>query len=637
MTEIGWKFPSNGGGQIEGFNNSSIDTFIGNRVFSLVREAIQNSLDVRVDITKPVLVCFSLDEVDATRVPEVTTLASFLKLALEREKINTNNEQALKFYANAILRVQSNKVALLGIHDSNTTGLEGPTVDITEEKPGSWLGLVKGAGLTVKKAADAAGSFGHGSKAPIGVSQLRTVFYFTKILNDAGVEENRFQGKSILQSMVYGSETTQGTGYYGHQEKLLPIVNNAIPDWANKVREKHSPGIGTSIYVPFPNLTSEGEDFWRQVKLSVLTNFYQAISLGMLDVKLGDTEVITSSNVERIFDLALDGINDFDKEFLDRIEGEIASAITMRANESDVKGHLSIEGFEADWFIRIGESVERKAVGISRNGMLITRHAPKLQQFVGTQPFDMVVSVLPGEGSALLRRLENPEHNAFQFDRIESPDERKVIQKKYEKFASEVKKIILEHAAVSTDSEAFVDDFDEFFKAGENSASKDGGEEVPIPKIEIGRTWKPRPQEGEIVASDDEDDTDFGRGLTGGEGARIRKGGNIPDDTGSEPIGGRKAGGRRVKNLRVVRESSDSNLARISFTPVGQGSYRFQLYRSGDSQRQAIQVRLPKATSEWQDWIARPADHSMRRVSLILELDGSDFEYAFEGLMIDAK
>lgn len=636
MTEIGWKFPSNGGGQIEGFNNSSIDTFIGNRVFSLVREAIQNSLDVRVDTSRPVLVCFSLDDIDASRVPEVTTLASFLKLASEREKINTNNEQALNFYVNAISRVESKKVALLGIHDSNTTGLEGPTVDITDEKPGSWLGLVKGAGLTVKKAADAAGSFGHGSKAPIGVSQLRTVFYFTKTLNDSGVEEHRFQGKSILQSMVHGGETTQGTGYYGHQEKLRPIVDNGIPGWANSVRERHSPGIGTSIYVPFPNLTSEGEDFWRQVQLSVLTNFYQAISLGVLDVKLGDNEVITSSNVESVFDLTLHGINDFDKEFLDRIEGEIASAITMRANESDVKGHLSIEGFEADWFIRIGESVEKKAVGISRNGMLITRHAPKLQQFVGTQPFDMVVSVLPGAGSALLRRLENPEHNAFQFDRIESPDERKVIQKRYEKFAGEVKKIILAHAAVSTDSESFVDDFDEFFKAGENPANKDGGAEVPIPRIEIGRTWKPRPQEGELVASDDEDDTDFGRGQTGGDGNPTRKGGNIPDDRGSEPIGGRKAGGRRIKNLRVVRESSDSNLARISFTPVGQGNYRFQLYRSGDSQRQAIQVRLPKATSEWQDFIVRPADHSMRRVSLILELHETDFEYAFEGLMIDA-
>ena len=69
MTEIGWKFPSNGGGQIEGFNNASIDTFIGNRVFSLVREAIQNSLYARLDKQKPVLVSFSLDELEASKVP----------------------------------------------------------------------------------------------------------------------------------------------------------------------------------------------------------------------------------------------------------------------------------------------------------------------------------------------------------------------------------------------------------------------------------------------------------------------------------------------------------------------------------------------------------------------------------------
>lgn len=637
MTEIGWKFPSNGGGQIEGFNNSSIDTFIGNRVFSLVREAIQNSLDVRVDTSKPVLVCFSLDDLSSSEVPEVASLANYLELASAREKNNTNNDQTLDFYGNALTKVSGKKVSLLGIHDSNTTGLEGPTSDIADGKPGSWIGLVKGAGLTVKKAADAAGSFGHGSKAPIGVSQLRTVFYFTKIKNELGVEELRFQGKSILQSMAYRGETTQGTGYYGHQEKLLPIVNSEIPKWAKSLREKYSPGIGTSIYVPFPNLASEGEDFWRQVQISVLTNFYQAIALGVLDVKLGEGEIISSSNVENFFDQALENIDEFDKEFLERIEGEISSAITMRASYSDIKGHISVEGFEADWFIRIGDSVDKKAVGISRNGMLITRHAPKLQQFVGTQPFDMVVSVLPGAGSALLRRLENPEHNAFQFDRIENLAERKEVQKKYEKFASEVKKIISEHASVSTDSEAFVNDFDEFFRAGENSAHKDAGVEVPVPKIEIGRTWKPRPQQGEIISSDDEEDTDFGRGQTGGDGVRKRKGGNIPSVGGDEPIGGRKAGGKRVKNLRIVRESPDTNFARVSFTPVGQSNYRFQLYRSGDSQRQAIQVRLPKATAQWQDWIERPSDHAMRRVSLILELHESDFDFAFEGLMIDAQ
>jgi hypothetical protein len=42
-----WDFPSNGGGETDGFNNSSIDTFIGRRVFSLIRETIQNSMDAR--------------------------------------------------------------------------------------------------------------------------------------------------------------------------------------------------------------------------------------------------------------------------------------------------------------------------------------------------------------------------------------------------------------------------------------------------------------------------------------------------------------------------------------------------------------------------------------------------------------
>ena len=35
-------FPANGGGAVEGFNNSAIDHFSGTRIQSLVRESIQN-------------------------------------------------------------------------------------------------------------------------------------------------------------------------------------------------------------------------------------------------------------------------------------------------------------------------------------------------------------------------------------------------------------------------------------------------------------------------------------------------------------------------------------------------------------------------------------------------------------------
>ena len=51
-----WIFPSNNGGEVDGFNNASIDTFNGTKLFSVVRETIQNSMDARLDKDKPVRV-----------------------------------------------------------------------------------------------------------------------------------------------------------------------------------------------------------------------------------------------------------------------------------------------------------------------------------------------------------------------------------------------------------------------------------------------------------------------------------------------------------------------------------------------------------------------------------------------------
>ena len=632
MTEIGWKFPSNGGGQIEGFNNASIDTFIGNRVFSLVREAIQNSLDARLDKAKPVLVSFSLDELEASKVPEVTALTDFLKLASVREKNNTGNAQTLQFYENALARAKGKKTVLLGIHDANTTGLEGPTADVADGKPGSWLGLVKGAGLTVHKASDAAGSFGHGSKAPIGVSQLRSVFYFTKILIDKKIEEHRFQGKSILQSMPLNGETTQGTGYYGVQEKLMPLINASIPTWANEIRELNAPGIGTSIYVPFPNLATEGEDFWLQVQLSVLANFYHAISSGVLNVRLGDLETIEASNVERIFDEVISSLNDFDQSFLDRIEGQIASAITMRAKESDIKGKLSVEGFEAEWFIRLGDSVERKAVGISRNGMLITRQAKNLKQFIGTRPFDMVVSVLPGDGSALLRKLENPEHNDFQFDRIEDISERREVQRKYDRFTAEIKAIITEHASVNSESEMFVSDLDDLFGGGIVAFDSGKQGETSV-ELVIGKPRKQKVIQGAPTLVIDETEDGSSSGTSGGDTDHVDSGGNIPREDGTDPGPGVALTGRQVKDLRMVRQ--EGNQVKLHFTPVVKGKFDLIIYRSGDSDREAIEVKTPN--SGWVKQIPLDAGKKPMRKVLLVEMAPEDFGYAYEAVMVSEQ
>ena len=61
---ISWNFPPNNDGTTSGFNDGAIDTFAGNRLSSVVREIIQNSLDAKKNSDEPVRLCFKLDEVN---------------------------------------------------------------------------------------------------------------------------------------------------------------------------------------------------------------------------------------------------------------------------------------------------------------------------------------------------------------------------------------------------------------------------------------------------------------------------------------------------------------------------------------------------------------------------------------------
>jgi hypothetical protein len=94
-----WVFPLNGGGEQDGFNNASIDTFKGERIFSLVRETIQNSMDARLDKNKPVRVTFSYSPVDINKAVGINELGPFLTLA-KNTSVNQfgNQSAAAKFF-----------------------------------------------------------------------------------------------------------------------------------------------------------------------------------------------------------------------------------------------------------------------------------------------------------------------------------------------------------------------------------------------------------------------------------------------------------------------------------------------------------------------------------------------------------
>ena len=585
MSKAKWYFPDSGGGLAAGFNDSGIDTFKGHRLSSLVREIVQNSLDAGLMKTEPVTVAFNIISLDKREVPEVSELEEHLNQAKATAKMQ-NLAPAVDFYDRAIKLINNqSKINFLCIHDSNTTGLTGPLTGPN----GAWFALTKGAGLSQKTSASSLGSFGHGSKAPFANSNVRALFYLTKI-EENNQHQYRFQGKSILQSYKRTENVmTQGTGFYGRPDECSPLVGLDIPQWAIDLREKFSHSTGTSIFVPHTifELTS-----YPSIVITAIANFFYAIRKGSLIVKIGEEEELNSGNIEQKYQFYKNRMheefNEIDKDYL----VECFEAIETIVNCTH-KGEQQISKFgRIDWYIRMSEEVEGRSVAIAReNGMLITRSAPSLQRFPGLKPFDFFVCVT-GDGSETLKTLENPEHNNFAFDRIDNLESRKDAKKKYDAFANSVRELLKRYAEYSASDRMTVDELQDLFsEISENPENGDGtlerGQQIQIANGSYSFKQKPpssnRQKSGEEDSEDDEE-----RGQRGGKKKRKGKGGTIPDPTHRKKIIGPSPPNPKdlskdyvpLKNLRM--RATGVNQAYIYFDSPFTGLTSIRFRKSGE-------------------------------------------------------
>jgi hypothetical protein len=603
-----WRFPSNGGGADEGFNNAAIDHFSGARIQSLVRESIQNSLDARKSKDEPVLVSFTFDEIlakDAIGIPE---LSDFLKMAKDRAE-KDNNEDAKGFFAAALEILQKKKsFGVFGIHDSNTTGLRGPInkdVDVRNEG-GQWLALVKGTGHSHKPDSESLGSFGHGSKAPIAVSKFRTVFYFSRIDSEKKNVEERFQGKSILVSMkLADGDWTQATGFFGEPKRLDPIIGNEIPGWVKDLRSKQSDETGTSVFIPEPDLNCSVADLWNLVKLSTLRSFYFAVKKGHLAVKFGDGTKLESNNLDAFNDLVLfefgshiDTSGETAAKML-RFNQTIQNPTNNQENAMPLLGKLTSKSFgEYEWYMRVGVELDSREVAVARqNGMLITHNPQNLERFPGTKPFSLFVCVTGSAGVTTLRSMENPAHDKFELDRIKNEEKRNKAKLDYKEFCEEIRVLISKHAALDAGEEAVSVDLQKFL-GGKNDSSDSAGEFEETTKIKIGPIRKMKKTEP-----------------TGGGG------------------GGGSGGPKRVRfpyrDLRIVRVDPGKPVVKVYFTPVTSSAYKLSLLRSGLEESETISFRDPKS-KKWEEERTMPKPKKGERIELTIEVSELAFSSAFE-------
>lgn len=624
-TKIGWSFPDANGGQTHGFNDSSIDTFIGSRLQSLVRETIQNSLDARKSENDPVVVDFSLVELKKQELNEVTQLVTFLKFARSAalNQSGTSSE-AHKFYEKAIRNIeQSSNIPIFCIHDFNTRGLEG-TTDEDSFEVGPWKALVKGSGLSVKNRSDALGSFGHGSKATFAISELRTVFYYSEVLIGNKIQK-RFQGKSILQSMQTDRvKKTQGVGYFGAIDRCEPLIDDDAPMWTQKLRSLGRGTTGTSIFIPFPDITLDTRGIWDEIELCILSNFYYAILMNNLEIYFNGRIALNNTNLRDKFDALLERIDQNEQKIEKEVRDALQTTISINSPNEGLKGSHFINNFGyVEFYMRLGKEIEGRTVGIARqNGMLLTRKPLYLTRFSGTQPFDLFLCVTDNKGSEFLRRLENPAHNNFEFDRINDPEERRIFKSKYKSFTDDVREFVLKFAAIDASDEALTDDLDDFLGALEDNLSSDLGKEKSNSLIIEERGVQVRKPTSKEAGFNEDEST-----VTPGDSRNVAKGGK------SSKVGDELLGSFRNRQLvevvdpRIVKIGTRT--AQIFFTPQTKSAFWLKLFRSGNQISDEMKFR-PDGASEFKSEVFFPERSRIKRESLTVELNADDFSYAIE-------
>ncbi|VTT98818.1 Uncharacterized protein (Fragment) OS=Lysinibacillus fusiformis ZB2 GN=C518_4451 PE=4 SV=1 [Gemmataceae bacterium] len=391
MAEPGWTFAPNGNGEEHGFHNPGVETFKDNLERYLAREAIQNSIDARLDLDNPVEVTFELLDVARSEIPAMDELADALKRC---SSYWAKDAKAKAFFDRAHKLAQAKVVSCLRIGDANTTGVPGGDA----ERELGWYNLVRSSGSSAK-AAGAGGSFGLGKHAPFAASRLLTVFYSTR-LEDAS---SAFQGVTRLVTHDGAEGRRQPTGFLGGPNGRSIRNKKDIP---KAFRREES---GTDVYV----LGYHADEAWEdEIVYSVLENFWPAIHRGDLTVTAGDTTV-SKDNLAALLAKYSTDHKDFEAHLYYR-------AYTDTAPKTEQTTLLPVLGEASTYFLSGDQAYPNRVAMVRATGMVVYHRRGRSRV-----PYVGVFECCNEVGNEVLRQMEPPRHDDWNPDLPEKGENRK--------------------------------------------------------------------------------------------------------------------------------------------------------------------------------------------------------------------
>lgn len=359
---------------------------------------------------------------------------------------------------------------------------------------------------------------------------------------------------------------------------------------------------------------SEESNWQQRIAASVIENYFYAIANGSLRVlvdpglrpaDLPDVQ-IDNTNLPLWFHTLEDSIasdDDEDGSALKRAKAycELVDGSIVPAEKQDVElGHCKL-------YVRVGEGLPSRVALVRRTGMLVTDQQTNLLRFPLHQEFAAICIFEDPSGNELLRRMENPQHDRFEHNRLPE-EERSKGKQALRRITSWIRDEIRKQAGpkeanqttILSELAAYLPDLhpdDPFdgadYNSNDETKERGFGDRITMSLKPI-RKSAPALPKGE---EDDADGTGSDRGSSGGGGADTNGGGNGSGGTGEgegEGGSGSRSGGAVRKRLpvsavRVLPVEKGEDRYRLSFRPHRSGKCRLEVEEAGDSSTDTLE------------------------------------------------
>lgn len=281
-----WHFAPRYGG--EDTADNAVGKFFRDPFASLVRESIQNSLDVAFNDSEPVEMEYRIGFIDVQDNSKFFELEKYVNGSLSMYTKGRAHENLKSMAAYLKGLHSSHRLYYMEVSDSNTKGMDYER----DNDSTRFYSFAKCLGNSDKSTDTSGGSYGFGKAVFYNASKIRSILVSTMTPGEDGV--SLFEGISSLSTSKIGGQKYEKTGYFCLENDEEPTSRiDDIPEGFQRKRP------GTSVYIlGIDSNVQSHKDIYEQIVIAVIKNFWLSILGNKLTVTVGgntiDSEKVTT-------------------------------------------------------------------------------------------------------------------------------------------------------------------------------------------------------------------------------------------------------------------------------------------------------------------------------------------------------